>query len=378
MTHDRNRAPADTTTGAGTREFPAGHADHVVTPGDSIQAAVDDASAGDVIGVEPGTYTEQVVLDEQVTLAGAGRGETTVRSPESLDASFTRDGDEFHPVVFAERDGATVGDLTVDGNRRGDGNEAFVGVGGHDVSLRLDGVEVRDVAESSPDGTRHGFGVLVYVDDGARHEVAIERCEVHGYQRGGIVGDGDGLTIYVEETNVTGRNSTAPVRQNGVQVSDVDRATVVGCTITDNYHAETTLASGIAAIDSSDIFVAWNRIERNDVGITARETDDAVVRRNNVHTNGMGVLNLGSAAFDATNNWWGADDGPSPPSVEAGGTSAAESAPTPDGSGDVVYNVEWQPCSEERFDLHPSVHGGRGARPADDADADPHGRQDIR
>jgi hypothetical protein len=348
-------------------------ADHVVRPGDSIQAAVNRASSGEIVAVESGVYTEQVILDGHVTLVGAGRDDTVIRSPPLLARGFTRDNDEFFPVVFVENDGAAVRNLTVEGDRQGDGNEAFVGVGSHDANLSLEDVEIRGVGDDTPDGAHHGFGVFVYVEGGANRQAEVSRCEVHGYQRGGVVGDGAGLGIYVEESHVTGSDSDVPVRQNGVQVSGVDRATVVGCTISDNYHIETSLASGVAVIDSDDVFLAWNTVKHNDIGVAAAGTDEVVVRRNNIHSNGEGMLNLDKTPFDATNNWWGADDGPSQSSF---GADTAGIEP-PSGSGDSVYNVEWDPYSEDSFDLHGSPRGGTAAGPAADTGTDSHGRTDT-
>jgi hypothetical protein len=360
--------------GAGTRRSPTERADHVVTPGDSIQAAVDGASSGEVVAVEPGVYTEQVVLDGHVTLVGAGRGDTVIRSPPSLPRGFSKNDDEFFPVVLVENDGAAVRSLTVDGDRQGHGNEAFVGVGSHDANLSLEDVEVRGVGDEIPGGASHGFGVFVTVEDGANRQAEISRCEVHGYQRGGVVGDGAGLDIYVEESTVTGRDSDASVRQNGVQVSSVDRATVVGCTVSDNHHLETTQASGVNLVNASDVFLAWNTVECNDIGVAAARTDEVVVRRNNVHSNGLGVLNFDREPFDTTNNWWGADDGPSRSNIGAD----AAGVDAPGGSGDTVCNVEWDPYSEDRFDLRASPRGGAASGQSGGHDTDTYGSTDIR
>ena len=60
----------------------AGAATHRVTEGQSIQAAIDAASDGDVIFVGPGTYTESVIVDKSVSIKGAGADVTTVQSPD--------------------------------------------------------------------------------------------------------------------------------------------------------------------------------------------------------------------------------------------------------------------------------------------------------
>jgi parallel beta-helix repeat protein len=56
-----------------------------VEPGHSIQAAVDKADPGDTIRLEEGTYTQQVnIAKDDITLKGAGAGETIIKPPTSL------------------------------------------------------------------------------------------------------------------------------------------------------------------------------------------------------------------------------------------------------------------------------------------------------
>jgi parallel beta-helix repeat protein len=68
----------------------------------SIQAAIDDASAGDTISVAAGTYTENVRVDKAVTLEGAGADDTTI---VATDANAT-------PLIFATSN-ATVRGFTI-------------------------------------------------------------------------------------------------------------------------------------------------------------------------------------------------------------------------------------------------------------------------
>lgn len=73
-------------------------------------------------------------------------------------------------------------------------------------------------------------------------------------------------------------------------------------------------------------------------------------RQNNVVGNDYGALNYGAASFDATDNWWGASDGPS------GGETDPSTGATADGSGDSVISaagssIRWDPFATSQFDI---------------------------
>ena len=44
-----------------------------VSPGESIQAAIDSAGSGDTVRVEPGTYVGNITIDRSITLTGVNK-----------------------------------------------------------------------------------------------------------------------------------------------------------------------------------------------------------------------------------------------------------------------------------------------------------------
>ena len=319
-------------------------ADAVVTPDDSVQAAVDAANPGDVLAVRAGTYVEQVVVDRPLTLVGAGPGETVIESPESLAVSYDRP-DRIgggtatqSPVVFVDGVEATLCGLTVDGANNAADNYQFDGIGFRNASGRVVDVETTRTANDPFSGAQHGNGVSVFNTDGAARRVAVHDSAVHDYQKVGIVGDGAGLTLQVTDTTVTGRGPTDVNGQNGIQVSFGAAGVLSRNHVTDNvYTPDTNVATGVIGYEAADVALSENRLAENELGLATLGTD-AVARHNDfVNSTRAGVANYGGGSVDARRNWWGAESGPS-------GTSAdPETGATPSGSGDAVVGARWDP-----------------------------------
>ena len=107
----------------------AGASEGVVTPGESIQAAIDECSPGDTVRIAPGEFRENLTITtDDITLQGAGAGRHgTVLMPSGSTSSPCADapasavqGICVHGAFPAESGGpavrdVTIEDLTVDG-----------------------------------------------------------------------------------------------------------------------------------------------------------------------------------------------------------------------------------------------------------------------
>lgn len=60
----------------------------VLTPGDSIQAAIQAAPAGSTLTLGPGVFVEQLTINKSVTLVGAGAGLTILQPPSVLTPDY--------------------------------------------------------------------------------------------------------------------------------------------------------------------------------------------------------------------------------------------------------------------------------------------------
>ena len=92
----------------------------------TIQEAIDAAVDGDTIMVAAGTYQEQIVIDgKDVTLEGAGIGETIILSPDAADLELshveTNSGspNRYSVVTITNDADVTIEGVTVDGNDQG-------------------------------------------------------------------------------------------------------------------------------------------------------------------------------------------------------------------------------------------------------------------
>ena len=232
----------------------------------SIQAAVNDAAKGDRIEVCAASFSEQVVIDKSLTLAGAGQGQTRIVAPSPLTGS--------QDIVTITGGGVSVdlGGFTISGP--GPTN---------DCSGLLSGVFVRDGAEAAIhddtftairnnplDGCQKGVGIRVGREALSTSGTAtITDNTFSDYQKGGIVVDGAGSSATITHNTITGAGTTDAVAQNGIQISRNADATVSENTISGNSYAEGGAAGILLYGGLGTVSISGNTLRDNDYGIDA-------------------------------------------------------------------------------------------------------------
>jgi hypothetical protein len=268
----------------------------------TLQSAVDFVSAGDVLKVLPGTYTEQIEIAKALTLRNAGGANPVLQSPVTLTKYFTTSANNFPILYVHDAAPVVVRNFTVDGAGRGNGNYRFMGISFFNAGGTIDSCLVKDVRETPINGDQHGNAIYSYVNNAVPRTVNVSNCTVNGFQKNGITTNGSGMTGIITGNTVTGAGAVNYIAQNGIQLGFGATGTVSGNNV-----------SGIAYSPGPDVACA----------LLVYNGTDPVVTTNNIFTNstvGIYYLNVGgtisgnniaaTALACGTPNYWGIDVDP--------------------------------------------------------------------
>lgn len=289
------------------------HAD-VQVPGDfaSIQAAVDASRPGDTITVGRGTFTEEVVIDHDLTLRGAGIGATTVTAPAVLTSYGLHlpDGRALTAIVrIGNGARVTMSGLTVRGpipcGVEVTGIHALQGATLDLSDARVTGIQADPLTCTGDEAAGRAivYGTPPHIEvDGQRGSTAFGRVHdvrVDHFQHAGISvsgpADGPRSVVTIDHSAVTG-GWVIPTFQAGLWI-DVDSQVDVrhnqisgvvcggfGCGPDPIFEGQgigvllLSLEPGSRVVD--------NDIDRNDVGITQVFSPSCcVIRHNSLNDN---------------------------------------------------------------------------------------------
>lgn len=259
--------------------------DIVVRPGESIQAAVDAASPGQRILIQPGIYAQAVTIDKaQIKLVG------DLSDPAAGDVILENPGGQQNGITVTENgDGVEISGLAV---RNFEENGVFL--------VRVEGFLLSNVTAEN-DGEYGLFPVL-------SSNGVITDCVAIGHEDTGIY---VGLS-----QNVTVQNSSASQNVNGIEIENSSQVQVSGNETFDNTAGIlVVLLPGLSVKSSTDIVVTGNSVHDNNLpnfagdgfervvpagsGILIVGTDATTIQQNRVTGNefvGVGVANSGVLA----------------------------------------------------------------------------------
>ncbi|MBV0901346.1 right-handed parallel beta-helix repeat-containing protein [Haloarcula salina] len=303
------------------------HCDWTVSSGDSIQSVIAGASSGETICVEPGTYAEDVTVNNELTLEGPNSG---IPGDGSRGDEATIEGRVILTADGAELDGFDVSPPATESNQTSEAVRASNTPNDIVIANNV----VRDFERDDPDGGFYGVdGINIFGGDANE---AIENATVRqnkvqnvrnedlagaaGISIQGNVSDADiadnVVTDIAEE--VTAYGFGVVIRGTGNHNEVPEDVAVVGNELTDVLSDPSSPYDGVGfevEADGSGFEASENIIESNNLGIEVKvAADETVIDFNDIVDNTRrGALNVDNTTVDATDNWWGHASGPGGP-----------------------------------------------------------------
>lgn len=198
----------------------------------TITDAVNAASPGDVIEICPALYAEQLIITTPLTLRGVSSDldisaylpccndvQRVLLQPSLQDL----EGLPFEAVITAmNTTGVRIENLVIDASQNS--------VSGCDISLsavtffnasgQLQNSTVQGAQLTNPQScatfSGNGFGVVVSSSDSGPHHVQIDNNSIHDYQRDGIEVSNSGVSVEIENNNISGLGPSTGVNQFGI------------------------------------------------------------------------------------------------------------------------------------------------------------------
>ena len=214
-------ASATVTTGA-TLLVPSQYA--------TIQSAVDAAVAGDEILVSAGVYEEQVVISREITVTGAGMGQTVLLAPVFM--PYTSHTLNYNAVIHAEGPATsiTLRDFTVDGAGRGRENTRFVGIMYDRAGGAAERIQIINLHETPVSTAVSGIGFYSNSDSEDDLYLLVSDLEISHYQKAGFACFGSGCLQDIRNTVVDASGLYSDAVQNGFELLNGTSGTLTNCT----------------------------------------------------------------------------------------------------------------------------------------------------
>jgi parallel beta-helix repeat protein len=204
---------------------------HVPVDYTTIQAAINAASPGDTIVVDPGEYDEQVIINKSLTIQGMGN-DTIIKPSSAANLTQVFDGlfwygmpntKQIAGIIVANvSDGSnvTIKNLKVDESSvttKPGGADYLTGIFYRETGGTIDTVNI--VGTGAWSGGDRAYGIYLSAGTNAV-SVQVNGSTITNYDKNGIEAMGDKLTFDIHDNVLTGRGPTleGDEVQNGINV----------------------------------------------------------------------------------------------------------------------------------------------------------------
>ncbi|MHC4943142.1 MAG: right-handed parallel beta-helix repeat-containing protein [Planctomycetota bacterium] len=203
----------------------------------TIQEAIDNADDFGRIQIDPGTYEEQLFISgKNIELIGSGFKETIIKSPPVLVPSFVTSAEMKCVIGVFDGGDLAMKSVTLDGGGYGNNNHVFIGVGFLNSSGLLQYCQVKDVTDIPISEAIHGVCVYAFNNDGTDRIVEVKDCILSGYQKSGVVFNGENMVGRLFNCSIMGKGSITTNVQNGIQFAYGAQGTIEECEVHQNIH----------------------------------------------------------------------------------------------------------------------------------------------
>ncbi len=325
----------------------------------TIQEAINAAFAGDTINVLPGTYTEDLTIDKQLTITGADKTTTAIKGVSNVpitswplaapNIDIQADGVKVHGFTITGPDyeaGKYVSGMLINGTNVEIYDNNFVATAAETageiahavMTYSIGAIPTADVSGLSIyDNTFTGTGSVgleaIYINPHTGSEIiTINNNQISGSINIGITVESGNVVVSNNTINTTLDTESPPYGTYGIRFFDSTYSAandniVVSANNVQNFKRGIRIGNGGAGASVITASIESNTLTNNAVGIWARQYGAVVTATDNsISGNTIGIQNDDTTAtVSAENNWWGAVSGPTH-STNGGGTGDAVSA----------------------------------------------------
>ncbi len=239
----------------------------------TIQEGIDAVLEDGTVYVAEGNYEEQLDIQKNLTLSGAGTASTTVTSPDNLVSKWTSliSGTTYsnYPIVYVNNaNNVIIEDFTINGAGKGNANNRFYGIAYRNAGGTVQNCGIINIKDTPTSSERHGAAFYSGANDGITYNVNLLSCQINNYQKNGVTLS-DSINSIIAGNTITGIGPTDLISQNGIQISDIQNCQITGNYISNNFFIpDSNSAVGVLSFEIGlNVAITNNNIFDNEVGL---------------------------------------------------------------------------------------------------------------